>query len=165
MLLALNGGDLLLKPAARHCYGQFGFRNVLIVSALVATATTLACALFHPGIGLSVILGVLLAAGMARSLLFTGITSLAFVDLDEHEIGAANVIVSISQQVTSAIAVSISALILRLAALFHGGGAPALTDFQAAFIAMAAIGFLGAGFLLRLSPTAGAGARESRSPR
>ena len=160
LVLALSAGDLVLKPLARQCFERFGYRTTLCSTAFVGVATALGCAAFYPGVWIPLIVAVLVISGMARSLLFTGLTSLAFLDLHDSEIGAGNVIVSLMQQTTSALGVSISALALHTSMSLRGHTTPGMFDFQMAFVVIAVLGLWGAILLLRLNPEAGAHASE-----
>jgi len=157
MLIALNGGDLLFKPVAGGSFRRYGFRAVLVVTALIGALTVFACGAFGPATSVTLMLAVLVISGMARSLLFTGISTLAFSELEERDLGSANVVVNIAQQVSNAVAVSLSALLLHIGPWLSGGtGEATVGDFRLALFAMGAIGLAAVFSLMRLSPHAGA---------
>ncbi|MBC2778916.1 MFS transporter [Parasphingopyxis marina] len=158
LLLVLNFGDLILKPAARFAYRTWGFRTVLTGSALAGAATVFALTTFGPGTSLWVIITILALSGMARSLLFTGITVLAYDDLEERLISPANVLMNMNQQVTSALAVSLSALLLALGPALRGDSSQAASigDFHMTFLVFGGIATLAGLSLMRLSANAGA---------
>ena len=161
LVLALSAGDLVLKPLARQCFDRFGYRTTLCSTAFVGVATTLGCATFYPGTWHSHLSLPFSSSPEWRALYcFTGLTSLAFLDLHTSEIGAGNVLVSLMQQTTSALGVSISALALHTSMSLRDHTTPGMFDFQLAFAVMAVLGLCGALLLLRLNPAAGVHASE-----
>jgi EmrB/QacA subfamily drug resistance transporter len=145
LILALSGGDLLLKPLATRTLRRFGFRTVMLSTAMLSVMTVAACAAFFPGIPLWGIVLVLLASGMFRSLLLAAIGSIAFADVPQEGIGSASNLWHVIIQVTNALAVSLSVILLNAsAALSDRSGELALRDFQLTFGALALLGFLAA---------------------
>jgi hypothetical protein len=98
--------------------------------------------LFSASTPYAVIFVVLLASGMVRSLLFSGMSTLVFADVPQHDVSSASVIFNIVQQGISALGVSVSAILLAVSAQLAGEapGQLALRDFQWALLAMAALG-------------------------
>lgn len=157
MLFAFNAGDLAFKPIGRHGFKRFGFRTMLVGSGLIGAATIFACSTFQPADTAVASMCIVLAiGGLARSMLFTGITTIAFSELEESNITSANVLVNMTQQVINALSVSLSVLLLHLGAWAHGESATIrLDDYRFTLITMAAIGLCAAIALLQLSPRAG----------
>ncbi len=158
LLLAMNGGDLLLKSVATRTIRRFGFRPVLIASAAVMLAAILACIAVASIASYWVVFAVLAAAGMARSLLFTGTSTLAFADVPHEELGSATVLWNLVLQTTNALAVSLAAILMNLTslALAEPVGRVTLHNCQ---VALGVMVFLGAWSLLsfaRLPRHAGA---------
>jgi EmrB/QacA subfamily drug resistance transporter len=158
LLLVLNFGDLLLKPMARIVFRAWGFPRVLVLSSLAGGATVIAIADFGATTAQWLMIAVLTASGMARSLLFTGITTLAYADLEEHEMSAANVIINMVQQVMHVVGVSLSALMLALGPLSRGESTTQLilSDFRVTLWFFAAVSIAAGLSMLRLAPDAGA---------
>ncbi|MGE3533046.1 MAG: MFS transporter [Steroidobacteraceae bacterium] len=157
MLFAFNAGDLAFKPISRHGFKRFGFRTMLVVSGLTGAVTIFACATFQPvNTAIATMCIVLAIGGLARSMLFTGITTLAFSELEESNITSANILVNMTQQVINTFSISLSVLLLHLGAWAHGAGAAiGLDDYRFTLMTMAAIGLCAAIALLQLSPRAG----------
>ena len=61
---------------------RFGFRNVLIVNALISAAFLAACAVFTPATPFAVMIAVLLVGGFFRSLQFTSINTIAYAEVE-----------------------------------------------------------------------------------
>lgn len=158
LLLAMNGGDLLLKVATTRTLRRFGFRSVILLAAATMLAAIAACASFSAPTPYWVIAAVLAAAGMARSLLFTAMSTLAFVDVPQPLMGSASVLWNVAQQVTNALAVTLAAIVLNIAATQAGdiAGHIDLHNCRIALLAMAAIGALSILSFVRLPANAGA---------
>ena len=158
LLLAMNGGDLLLKTAATRSLRRFGFRSVLLASASVMLLSVMACAAFSKATGYWVIFAVLAGSGMARSLLFTGMGTLAFADVPHEELGSATVLWNLVLQATNAFGVSLAAIVMNLTswALGEPMGHVTLSNCRVALIVMALIGALSLVSFSRLARHAGA---------
>jgi hypothetical protein len=160
-LLAMNGGDLLLKTAITASLRKFGFRTVMISSAttmIVAVATCAACAGLASPAAYWSIGAVLTICGMARSLLFSSIGSLAFADVPADELSSASVLWNLTQQMTNALGISLAAIFLTAGAALLGepSGHISLRDCQIALLVMALIGAPSIIGFFRLAKDAGA---------
>ncbi|HTW39014.1 MAG TPA: MFS transporter [Steroidobacteraceae bacterium] len=158
LLLAMNGGDLLLKTAATRSMRRFGFRSVLIASTAVMLVSVMGCAAFSRATGYWVIFAVLAGSGMARSLLFTGMGTLAFADVPHEELGSATVLWNLVLQATNALGVTLAAIVMNLTswALGEPMGHVTLSNCRVALIVMALIGALSLVSFARLPQHAGA---------
>ncbi|PZN32803.1 MAG: MFS transporter [Proteobacteria bacterium] len=164
LLLALNGADLVLKPLVGRTLKRFGFRTVMLATGVLSALSVAACAAFAPDSPMWVICAVLLASGMFRSILFSALGSIAFADVPKDQIGSASVLWNVVIQVTNALAVSCSVILLNLSTVLGGEkDVPTLVDFQVTLLALAALG-LGAAFTFRrLPPDAAAHVSGHRS--
>jgi len=142
LLLAMNGGDLVLKTAVARALRRFGFRSVLIASAAGLLVTVVGCATFSAATPYWAIFALLAVGGMARSLLFSGMGTLAFADVPHEELGSATVLWNLVIQVTNALGVSLAAILMNLSSWSIGEpmGHVTLRNCQVALIAMALIG-------------------------
>src|SRR5262245_15062245 len=75
-------GALAVKPFARAFLFRFGFRRLLIVNGVLASAVLLASALFTAATPHLLIMGVLLFGGFLRSLQFTSLSAITYADLE-----------------------------------------------------------------------------------
>ena len=149
MLMALNGGDLVMKPLAKPLYDRFGYRETVFWASIAGLAALLAVALASKGAWLvPLLLVALVVAGVARSLVFTGMASLTYASLGKTHMNSGNVVATISMQLFNAVAVSATAIMLALSADVAGRAEPAVADYRYALIAIVLIG-LGATFALR----------------
>ena len=138
LVIAVFAGNLGMKPATTPILKRFGFRPTLIVTGLISAASIFACALLTPTTPIAVILAILFISGLARSMQFTTINTLAFADIPEPRMSGANTLFSAAQQMSMGMGIAAGAIALRLAALWRGspGDNLSLGDFHLAFIAM-----------------------------
>ena len=158
LLLALNGGDLVLKVITTRTLRRFGFRSVLLITTALSSMWMAVCALFSPTTPFGVMFAILLVSGMCRSLLFTGLSTLVFADVPHEELGSATSLWYIVQQGTNVLGVSLSAILLTVSAQLAGEPRTHLSvhDFRFALLVMAVIGLLALFSLRRLAADAGA---------
>jgi EmrB/QacA subfamily drug resistance transporter len=165
LLLASASGNLGMKAFTTPILNGFGFRDAAIWNIGIASVIIAACGWLSPGTMLPVILGVLLIYGLARSLQFTSLATLAYADVSDAQKGAASTLWSVAQQATLGMGIAFGALSLRAAAAVcpdSPGKSLSLMDFRIAF-AMAGMLtlFSGIGYL-RLPRDAGAGINQRR---
>src|SRR5271165_2201065 len=110
LVLAVFAGNLLMKPATTPLLRRFGFRTVLIANSLLSAVTIFACALFSSSTPKAIIVAVLFAGGLFRSMQFTSLNTVGF-------------------------GIAVGAIALRLAGALHSTNAGSLTagDFRIAF--------------------------------
>ena len=158
LLLAMNGGDLVLKTLTTRTLRAYGFRQVLVASVAAMMLAVAACAILAGSSPYWVIFGILLLSGMARSLVFTGLSTLAFADVPREELGSSSVLWNLVLQVTSALGISLAALLLNLTSFFLGEplGHVTVRNCQVALAAMAIVGALSIFSFRRLREDAGA---------
>ncbi len=143
LLLALNGGDLMLKAITTRTLRRFGFRSVLLASTAAMLTTTLACVPFWTAGGYWIVFALLAISGMARSLLLSGLSTLAFADLAHEELGNASVLWNLVMQMSNALGVSLAAIALNLGALWLNdpAGHVSVRNGQIAMLLITLLGF------------------------
>jgi EmrB/QacA subfamily drug resistance transporter len=158
MMLAMNGGDLVLKFVTTRTLRRYGFRTVLLGSAMATLLLVPVIAWFSTATPFWLMIGVLAACGMARSLLFTGLSTLSFADVPAPEMGSAAVLWNMAQQIINALAISIAALTLNIAAAVGGEpvGYVGRANCQIALLVSVALGALSLRSLRSLPADAGA---------
>jgi EmrB/QacA subfamily drug resistance transporter len=158
LLLALFFGNFSMKSISNSVLRRFGFRRVLIVNGLITGVLILSFAALAPGTPFLLIALLLFVHGLSRSMQFTCVNTLAYVDVPKPEMSAANTLASVGQQITIGMGVAAGALALRASAWPRGNhsGTPALGDFHLAFVIMAAMAFLSVRDCIALDPHAGA---------
>jgi EmrB/QacA subfamily drug resistance transporter len=140
LLLATACGNLGMKLFTTRILRGFGFRTVAIVNTAIAAVFVVAYGWLFPSTPLVAMLIVLFVYGLARSMQFTTLATLAYADVDDPQKASASTLWSVAQQMTIAMGIAFGALCLRMAASLGGtvsGPSSSFTlgDFRWAFIA------------------------------
>lgn len=149
-------GAMTMKASAAPILRWFGFKTVLLFNAFISSAFVFMPGWFTPDTPHGVILTLLLLGGFFRSLQFTSVNALGYSDIDQRRMSRATSFMSVAQQVSLSVGVSIGALTLESAMRARGGTQLAPEDFSWAFILVAAVSALAFIAFLRLPPNAGA---------
>lgn len=114
-------GDLSAKTYANRIVRRFGFRAVLIVGAILTAATSVALAAIAPQTPLWLIIAALVVAGSIRSVHFTAVNSLAFVDVAPEDMSSASTLSSMFHSVTMGAGVTVAAITLNATTILRNG--------------------------------------------
>jgi EmrB/QacA subfamily drug resistance transporter len=166
LVVAVFVGNIGIKPFTGPLLRRFGFRTVLVHSALWSAATIALCGLVTGHTPLAVIVVILLASGVFRSIGFTAYNTIAFVDVPPGSIGHANTLTTTIQQLTMGLAVVAGALALRAGgpiAKLVGITAGARGAFAVAFFLIGAVGLLAVVESALLPRAAGAAVTAART--
>ncbi|WP_343800834.1 DHA2 family efflux MFS transporter permease subunit [Paenochrobactrum glaciei] len=147
-------GAFTMKFGARSMFARFGFRNSLALCALMSATFIAINGLFTPETPYWIIFMALLIGGVGRSLLFTGVNTLAYAEIPNEKTSQATPITTVAQQVSLAIGVAIAGGILEISTLFHGKEL-LLSDFHIGFFIIAAISGMAFFSFIKLDPDAG----------
>lgn len=150
------GGAMAMKLLAKPLLKRFGFRTVLIGTAIVGGVMMGAIGFYRPQTPVAVLVVLLLIGGFFRSLFFTSINVIAFADVPKSRAGEATAILAAFQQVAIAAGVAVAGLILELGLMLRGASVPSPDDFTLAFVVVGATTVLAALFFVRLPADAGA---------
>jgi EmrB/QacA subfamily drug resistance transporter len=149
-------GAMGMKIAAARILRRFGFRNVMVANALVSAGFLAACATFTIDTPVVVMLALLLVGGFFRSLQFTSINTLAYAEVDNARVSRATALVSVAQQLAISSGVAFGALAVEFVVHWRGDHPLQASDFQPAFVAVAAISALSMFIFMQLPADAGA---------
>lgn len=127
------GGALIMKFAAAPILRALGFRTTILLAVLSSAAIIAASALFTGETPWLVLVGVLLAGGLARSLFFTSASALTFSGLKPEQAAQATAISAVNQQVAVALGVALAGLVLEATGAITGNGFDSLA-FATAFV-------------------------------
>jgi MFS family permease len=152
---ASSAGALVMKPAAMTALRRFGFRDTLVVNAVISTALLALCAAFRPSWPMLAIYAALLFGGFFRSLQFTAYNTLAYADIPRLRMSAATSLYSTVQQVSMTLGVTIGAACLEVAMTLSHAAQPTLWDFSAAFIVVSLVTLVAAPIGLLMPVAAG----------
>ena len=141
LLLATAAGNLGMKMFTTPILQRFGFRPVATVNCTLAGLFTIALGWLTPATPLALLLALLLLYGLARSLQFTTLATLAYADVGESLKSSASTLWSVAQQMTIGMGIAFGALCLRGASAAREGepvpgmASFVLADFRWAFAA------------------------------
>ena len=139
LVLGIFIGNLGMKPGTSWILRHFKFRRIMLVSGATAIATMIGCALIDAQTPHAVIIALLIVSGLARSMQFTTLTTMAFSDVPKPLMGNANTLLSMQQQAANAFGVATAGALLRLASLSQAGGSQTVESFHLVFLLIAAI--------------------------
>jgi EmrB/QacA subfamily drug resistance transporter len=141
LMIPLFAGSFGMKIVTTRMLRRYGFRRVLLANGALTTLAILGCAALTPSTPDAVIVVVLFANGLTRSLQFSALNSLAFADVPPEHISTTNTLANVVQQLTLGLGISAAAAAVHLAALLHPEAAvgPTLTDFRTAIVAAAIV--------------------------
>lgn len=157
LFVATMIGNLSMKSATVYLIRHFPFRKILIVNGCLVALFTLFTAFLLPTTPVYLIVLVMFLSGMARSMQFTSITTMAFADIPSQKMTAANSLYSTVQQMSSGLGIAMGAIFLRFSNMINGGipGSYSIADFRWSFIAVAILAFIHLYGYTRLAPNAG----------
>lgn len=145
LMVAIFTGNLAMKPATTGIIRRHGFKRVLGWNGLANVVFLLCYAMLSPNTPLGWILGVLFVGGLARSLHFTALNTLAFADVPPAKLRAANTLFSTAFQLSLGVGVAVGALALRVGSWAKDGlgvaDVPAV-DFRLAFVLIALLSLI-----------------------
>ncbi|UDL89578.1 DHA2 family efflux MFS transporter permease subunit [Mesorhizobium sp. PAMC28654] len=142
MILAYFLGNLGMKVVTTPTLRRFGFRSVMVVNGVIASASIMACGAVSPQTPQPLVLALLLIAGLSRSMQFTALNTLAFADIAAEQRSSAATLSSMLQQVAMLFGVAVAAAILNLSQIARAQPALDLVDFRIAFLVIGAIGLV-----------------------
>jgi EmrB/QacA subfamily drug resistance transporter len=107
-------GNLAIKPLTTPMLHRLGFRTVLIVATGCACLLVAACALITATTPVAVIALVVMLGGAFRSIGFTAYNTIAFADVDQPSMNAANTLAATIQQLAQGLGIAVAVVALRL---------------------------------------------------
>jgi hypothetical protein len=102
-------GNLFMKPATTPILRGFGFRRVLVVNGLVTAALIGSFSVLSPNTPAALTIVLLFAHGLSRSMQFTAISTLAFVDVPQSQMSSANSFFAVMTQMSMGMGVAVAA--------------------------------------------------------
>ncbi len=149
-------GALGMKTAAGTILKRFGFRNVLLVNAIVSGVLIASPAIFTATTPTIVMITILFIGGFFRSLQFTCINAIGVADIDQPEMSQATSFTSAFQQIALSFGVTIAALMLQLTLTLRHSHQLIAFDFMPAFLVVGLIAGMSFVSFARLPHDAGA---------
>ena len=104
----------------------------------------------------------LLTGGFFRSLQFTSVNTIAYAEIEPHQMSRATALFAAAQQLSLSTGVAVGALVVEITLRLKGHPAMTAADFPPAFLAIGIISAFSALVFARLSPDAGAELADRR---
>jgi EmrB/QacA subfamily drug resistance transporter len=152
---ASAAGALLMKFAASPILRRWGYRNVLMANALMTGLSLALCATFTDQTPIPVMIAILLGAGFFRSLQFTAVNTLGFVDVPPEKMSAASGFSAMLQQLGISLGIGIAASSINISQLVRGSPTLTTPDIVVGFLVIGACCALSVFSFWRLPRTAG----------
>jgi Na+/melibiose symporter-like transporter len=149
-------GALFMKSAIKLFLRLFGFRRVLVVNAVFASATVAGIGLFSASTAHWLIFSVLLLGGCVRTLQFTALNAITYAEIPDHRVSAATSLFATVQQLSLGVGVTVGAFALQASNFLQGHPKIVAGDFWPAFFVLGLVAASSAYSASTLSPNAGA---------
>ncbi|MFN0161062.1 MAG: DHA2 family efflux MFS transporter permease subunit [Burkholderiales bacterium] len=146
---------IFMKTMAVAMLRHLGFRKVLAVNALIASASLAVYALFTGTTPYIAMIAALLFGGFFRSLQFTALGALAYADIDRERMSPASALANVTQQIAQSLGVTVAAFALEGIAAWNGRATVAAEDFAPAFLVISLIAASSFFMNIRLAADAG----------
>ena len=130
---AAAAGAMFVKALAPKILRRFGFRQVMVANAVMASAFLAINGLYTAQTSHWIMVSLLFLGGCLRSVQFTCVNAIAYADLETREMSAGTSLASVAQQLSLSLGVTLGALALEGAAGWHGRTEIAAGDFGPAF--------------------------------
>ncbi|WP_308600308.1 DHA2 family efflux MFS transporter permease subunit [uncultured Dysgonomonas sp.] len=166
LFLATMAGNLAMKPATIWVMRHYNFRTVLVVNGFLVALFSFFTALLLPTTPVILIVVVMFLSGMFRSMQFSAITTLAFAEIPQQQMTAANTLYSTVQQMSTGMGIAMGAVFLRFSNMINGYSEHyTVADFRLAFIFVAILGIISLYGFTKLTPDAGDAVRVKKRDR
>jgi EmrB/QacA subfamily drug resistance transporter len=142
VVIALFLGNVAIKPTTTPLMRRFGIRTVMLAAIVASAACLVGMAFVTAATPLVLLLPLLVASGIFRSVGFTTYNSVAFADVEAARMTHATTLNSTLQELGAGVGVAVGALLVRLGApVGHaiGLGDGADQAFRIAFVLLAVL--------------------------
>jgi EmrB/QacA subfamily drug resistance transporter len=148
-------GAMGMKTLAARLIRTFGFRNIMVINAVVSSIFLAACALFTATTPLLLILIILVVGGFFRSLQFTAINTVAYAEVEPAQMSRATTLVSVNQQLAISAGVAVGAFSVETTMLLRHVSELSASDFAPAFLVVSVVSAASTYFFWQMPDDAG----------
>jgi EmrB/QacA subfamily drug resistance transporter len=148
-------GAMGMKTLAARIIKTFGFRNIMMINAVISSVFLAACALFTVTTPLLLIMIILVVGGFFRSLQFTAINTVAYAEVEPAQMSRATTLVSVNQQLAISTGVALGAFSVESTMLVRHVQELSAAEFAPAFMVVAVISAVSAYFFYKMPVDAG----------
>jgi EmrB/QacA subfamily drug resistance transporter len=149
-------GAMFMKTLTVKILRKWGFRQVLTVNALIASAMAATYGLFTATTPHAVVVAVLILSGCLRSLQFTALNVITFAEIGKEAMSQASSVASMLQRLAQSLGVAVGAYALEISSAVQGHTKIVAADFWPAFVTIAIIPGVSVFWNTRLPEDAGA---------
>jgi EmrB/QacA subfamily drug resistance transporter len=148
-------GAMGMKTLAARIIRTFGFRNIMVINAIVSSLFLAASALFTASTPLLLIMIILVVGGFFRSLQFTAINTVAYAEVEPAQMSRATTLVSVNQQLAISAGVAVGAFSVEATMMLRHVSELSAAEFPPAFLVVAIISAASAYFFWQMPDDAG----------
>ncbi|MBK4216764.1 MFS transporter [Paracoccus caeni] len=146
-------GAITAKLISTHVFASHGFRNPMILAAVLSATGLAIKGLLTPETPHLLIVSLLVAGGVLRSLFFTGQHVLTISEIPAQDVGAALSLTTVLRPIATALGVAMAGGMLEMGS--HQTGGLTLSAFHMAFFALSLVAALAILPLMRLAASSG----------
>lgn len=132
-------GAMFMKTLTVLILKRFGFRQVMVINALVSSAALAVYGAFTAQTPHALIIAILILSGCLRSLQFTAVGAIGFADIGKELMSQASSLQSMTQRLAQSLGVAVGAYALELSSQLQGHPSIVASDFWPAFVVIALI--------------------------
>ncbi len=155
LMMAYFAGNLGVRMITTPVFERLGFRTAMFANGLLSALGVGLCAALTAVTPAPLVIALLVFGGATRSLHYTGLNVLAFIDIQPEQRSSASTLATMLMQITILMGVVVGSLCLNLSQALRGAGQLQLVDFQLSFIGLAGLTIVSAFMCLRLRRDAG----------
>ncbi|MDG2939214.1 DHA2 family efflux MFS transporter permease subunit [Bisgaard Taxon 10/6] len=163
MLAPIAISSILAKSVVTKILYCFGYRNSLVVNALLMAAAIGAMSRFTQDTPLWLYILIMMWYGCCISLMFTAVNTLAVCDLPDNLAGSGSTILSMMQQLGIGVGIAISSVVLALFREHFGQTGNLVSAFSHTFLVSSLFAVCLALLMARLHPEDGNNLRHRKS--
>ncbi|MEP6703144.1 MAG: MFS transporter [Betaproteobacteria bacterium] len=157
-------GAMFMKTLTVRVMRQYGFRQVLVVNALISSAAVALYGAFTASTPLLIVVPILIVTGCMRSLQFTALNAITFAEISKEAMSAASSLQSMTQRLAQSLGVAIGAYALELSSQVQGHASIVASDFWPAFVLVGLIAVTSVFYNISLPRDAGAEIAGRKKP-
>lgn len=156
LMVAYFAGNLGVRLVTTPVLERFGFRTSLLANGILSAAAVAACILLQADTPLWLVLALMVLGGATRSMQYTALNVLAFIDIQPAQRSSASTLSTMLMQITILLGVVVGSLSLSLFQGLRGARELDLSDFQWSFATLAVLTLVSA-IQMRHLPRSSAG--------
>lgn len=154
LMVAYFAGNLAIRLITTPVLERLGFRTAMVGNGILSAISIALCILLQADTPIALTLGLLLLGGATRSMQYSGLNVLAFIDISPEQRSSASTLSTMLMQITILLGVVVGSLSLSLFQALRTAPTLDLIDFQLSFAALAALTLVSA-VQMRKIPKAG----------